>query len=111
MPQDNRMSEPGKDPKNEFNFFIVKATGKDHNCSNLEDEEPVPWHKVGLSCNKDCALQARIVYMGRLVNLILFLGCAVAFGHYYGWASLVQLTAVVAATLGLMRILSGKRIN
>jgi len=48
--------------------------------------------------------------MIRLVNLILFLGCALVIAHYYGLGSLVQLTAGVAVALGLMRMLSSKRI-
>ncbi|MGP8197973.1 MAG: hypothetical protein ACLQU4_00545 [Limisphaerales bacterium] len=47
--------------------------------------------------------------MTRLVNLGLFLGCALAVAHYYGWESLVQLAAGVAVALGLMRMLSSKR--
>jgi hypothetical protein len=49
--------------------------------------------------------------MIRLVNLILFLGCALAIAHYYGLVSMVQLLAAVAVALGLMRVLSGKRIH
>ncbi|MGD0812430.1 MAG: hypothetical protein ABSA83_02400 [Verrucomicrobiota bacterium] len=47
--------------------------------------------------------------MTRLVNLGLFLGCALAVAHYYGSASLAQMAAGVAVALGLMRMLSGKR--
>ena len=49
--------------------------------------------------------------MIRVVNLIFFLGCALAAAHYYGWASAIQVFAAVAVTLGLMRILTSKRIN
>jgi hypothetical protein len=49
--------------------------------------------------------------MVRTVNLIFFLGCALAAAHYYGWASAIQVFAAVAITLGLMRILSSKRLN
>jgi hypothetical protein len=49
--------------------------------------------------------------MIRLVNLILFVGFALAIEHYYGLASMVQLTAVLVGTLGLIRALSSKRLN
>jgi hypothetical protein len=49
--------------------------------------------------------------MIRLVNLVFFLGCALAVSHYYGMASAVQLLTAIAITFGLMRILSSKRIN
>jgi hypothetical protein len=46
--------------------------------------------------------------MTKLVNLTLFLGCALAVAHYYGLGSLFQLSAGVAVALGLMRVLSSK---
>jgi hypothetical protein len=49
--------------------------------------------------------------MTRLVNLILFLGCALAVAHYYGLGSTVELLGAVAVVLGLMRVLSGRRVH
>ena len=49
--------------------------------------------------------------MIRLVNLIFFLGCALAVGHYNGLGSTIQLLAAFAVALGLMRLLSSKRLN
>jgi Flp pilus assembly protein TadB len=87
-------------PKRRENVTIIQTSTK----------SPCFGTKLGIAQSGLCT-QTRTVYMTRLVNLILFLGCAVAFGHYYGLASLVQLTAVVAATLGLMRVLSSNRIH
>jgi hypothetical protein len=47
--------------------------------------------------------------MIRLVNLIFFVGCALALAHYYGWGAALQLLAAVAVALGLMRVLSSKK--
>jgi hypothetical protein len=49
--------------------------------------------------------------MFRLLNLVFFLGCALAVAHYYGLGSMLELLAVVAVALGLMRVLSGKHPN
>ena len=49
------------------------------------------------------------LFMIRLVNLVFFLGCALAVAHYYGLGSMGQVLAAVAVTAGLMRLLSGKR--
>jgi hypothetical protein len=48
--------------------------------------------------------------MIRLVILILFLGCALAVAHYYGLGSTVQWLGAVAVAVGLMRVLSGRRV-
>jgi hypothetical protein len=48
--------------------------------------------------------------MSRLLNASLFLGCALVVKHYYGLCSLAQWTAGVALALGLMRVMSGKRM-
>jgi hypothetical protein len=50
-------------------------------------------------------------FMIRLVNLVFFVGCALLVAHYYGLGSTIELLAVVAVAGGLMRVLSGKRIN
>ena len=49
--------------------------------------------------------------MIRLVNLIFFPGCALVVAHYYALGSMVQLLGAVAVALGLMRVLSGRRIH
>jgi len=49
--------------------------------------------------------------MIRLVNLVFFLGCALAVARYYGLGSMVQLLGAVAVAVGLMRVLSSKRIH
>jgi len=49
--------------------------------------------------------------MIRLVNLVFFLGCALAVAHYYALGTTIQLLAAVAIAFGLMRVLRGKRIN
>ena len=49
--------------------------------------------------------------MIRLVNLIFFLGCGLAVAHYYALGSTIQLLAAVAIAFGLLRVLSGKRLN
>jgi hypothetical protein len=49
--------------------------------------------------------------MIRLVNLIFFVGCALMVAHYYELGSTIQLLAVVAVALGLIRVLSGKHNN
>ncbi len=49
--------------------------------------------------------------MIRLVNLVFFLGCALAVGRYNGLGSTIQLLAAVVVALGLTRVLSGKRLN
>jgi len=49
--------------------------------------------------------------MIRLVSLMFFLGCALMVAHYYGLGSMVQLLGAVAVALGLMRVLSSKRIH
>jgi hypothetical protein len=49
------------------------------------------------------------MYMIRLVNLIFFLGCALAVAHYYGLGSTLELLAAVA--VGLMRLLSNRRVH
>lgn len=49
--------------------------------------------------------------MIRLVNLIFFVGCALAVCHYTGLSSSVLFFAVVIATLWLIRFLSQKRLN
>jgi len=46
-----------------------------------------------------------------LVNIIFFLGCALAVARYYGLATAVQALGAVLVTFGLMRILSRRRIN
>ncbi len=49
--------------------------------------------------------------MIRLVNGIFFMGCALAVARYYGLGSTVQLLAALAIALGLMRLLSGRRVH
>ena len=49
--------------------------------------------------------------MFRLVNLIFFVGCALAVAHYSGLGSTIELLLSVSVAAGLMRILSSKRIN
>jgi len=73
-------------------------------------EEALFIHKPALEQIRVVVHHKQGLYMIRLVNLILFLGCALVIAHYYGLGSLVQLTAGVAVALGLMRMLSSKRI-
>jgi hypothetical protein len=49
--------------------------------------------------------------MIRLVNLIFFVGCALAVAHYSGLGSTVELLIAVSVAVGLMRLLSSKRLN
>lgn len=81
--------------------FVVKARG----------ERALFIHKPALEQSRVVVHHKQGLYMIRMVNLMLFLGCALAVAHYYGLGSLVQLTAVVAVALGLMRVLSGRRVH
>jgi hypothetical protein len=49
--------------------------------------------------------------MIKLINLVFFLGCAIAVGRYYGWGSTMELLSVVIVSCCLMRLLSSRRIN
>jgi len=49
--------------------------------------------------------------MIRLMTVVIFLGCALAVAQYYGLGSTLQLLAALAVALGLMRLLSGKRVH
>jgi hypothetical protein len=49
--------------------------------------------------------------MLRLVNLVFFIGCALAVAHHYGFGSMFELLAAVICAGCLMRVLSSKRLN
>ena len=48
--------------------------------------------------------------MLRMVNLVFFLGAALLVAQCYGLGSTIELLGAVALALGLMRVLSSKRI-
>lgn len=50
-------------------------------------------------------------YMIRLVNVIFFVGCALAVARYSGLGSTAELLVAVVVAVGLMRVLSKKRFN
>lgn len=49
--------------------------------------------------------------MIRLVNVIFFVGCALAVARYSGLGSTAELLVAVVVAVGLMRVLSKKRFN
>jgi hypothetical protein len=90
--------------------FCCQNRGKGDSFSNpekpaLEQSRVVGHHTTGTVYRKQGES------MIRLVSLMFFLGCALMVAHYYGLGSMVQLLGAVAVALGLMRVLSSKRIH